>query len=74
MTTAEFWGRVQQLYEQVWQQPVSKLALTYGISHVALAKVCRRLKVPLPGRGYWAKPAHRLSQASATSGNARGPT
>ena len=58
MTAAEFWDRAQ-LYEQVWQQPMSKLARTYGISDVALAKVCRRLKVPLPGRGYWAKPLYR---------------
>ncbi len=58
MTSHEFWDRFQ-LYEQVWQEPVSKLARAYGISDVALAKVCRRLKVPLPGRGYWAKPEYR---------------
>jgi hypothetical protein len=27
----------------------------YGVSAVAIGKVCRKLKVPLPGRGYWAK-------------------
>jgi len=58
MAPAEFWDRTQ-LYEQVWKQPMSKLARTYGISDVALAKVCRRLKIPLPGRGYWAKPVYR---------------
>src|SRR5438874_1867885 len=44
--------RRQELYEQVWSQPVAKIAPSYGIS-VALAKICRKLKVPLPGRGYW---------------------
>ena len=29
--------------------------MRYGISDVALAKRCRKLQVPLPGRGYWAK-------------------
>lgn len=43
------------LYEQVWAEPVRDLAKRYGVSDVALAKACRRLSVPLPGRGYWAK-------------------
>jgi len=28
-----------------------------GISDVRLGKVCRKLKIPRPGRGYWAKRA-----------------
>jgi hypothetical protein len=43
------------LYEQVWAEPVRDVARRYGVSDVALAKACRRLSVPLPGRGYWAK-------------------
>lgn len=31
------------------------MAERYGISDVALAKTCRKLGVPLPPRGYWAK-------------------
>jgi hypothetical protein len=38
-------------------QPMQKLAKEYGISDVGLAKVCKKLYVPLPGRGYWAKKA-----------------
>jgi hypothetical protein len=48
------WNR-DELYKEVWEQPLVKLALKYGISAVALGKICRKLKVPLPGRGYWAK-------------------
>ena len=44
-----------QLYEQVWSQPMTLLARQYGISDVALAKICRKLGVPYPGRGYWRK-------------------
>lgn len=49
-----YWKR-EELYKEVWEQPLLKLAPKYGISAVALGKVCRRLKIPVPGRGYWAK-------------------
>jgi hypothetical protein len=35
-----------------------KVAEQYGVSSVALGKVCRKLSVPVPGRGHWAKLAH----------------
>jgi hypothetical protein len=43
------------LYDEVWKQPMWTLAKKYGISDVGLAKACRKLGVPLPGLGYWAK-------------------
>ena len=43
------------LYDQVWKTPISRLAKQYGISDVGLAKICRKLKVPTPPVGYWAK-------------------
>lgn len=43
------------LYEEVWAEPMRDVAKRYGVSDVALAKTCRRLGVPVPGRGYWAK-------------------
>lgn len=43
------------LFERVWSEPVSKLAEKWGISGPGLAKACRRLQVPVPPRGYWAK-------------------
>jgi len=48
------WNRVD-LYNEVWNQPLVKLSRKYGISDVRLGKVCRKLKIPHPGRGYWAK-------------------
>ncbi|MBC3833354.1 hypothetical protein H8K33_17720 [Undibacterium amnicola] len=45
----------QMLYEEVWNEPVSVVALRYGLSDVGLAKICRSLVIPLPSRGYWAK-------------------
>ncbi len=51
------WDR-QELYEKVWQFPLRKLAAEYSLSDVGLAKVCRKLKIPLPGLGHWTKIAH----------------
>jgi hypothetical protein len=48
----------EELYRKVWERPVLKVAEEYGVSAVALGKTCRKLSVPVPGRGYWAKVAH----------------
>jgi len=46
-----------ELYDQVWAKPVREVAKEHGISDVALAKICRKLEIPRPGRGYWARKA-----------------
>ncbi len=45
----------EELYEAVWSEPVMHLAQALGISDVGLAKICKKLNVPRPGLGYWAK-------------------
>ena len=49
-----YWDRID-LYNEVWKQPLVKLSRKYRVSDVRLGKVCRKLKIPHPGRGYWAK-------------------
>jgi hypothetical protein len=50
----------QDLYELAWSKPMVELAQDFGISDVALAKRLRKLGIPVPGRGYWARvPAAR---------------
>jgi hypothetical protein len=66
----------EQLYEEVWAEPITKVAVRYGVSDVAVAKWCRKLNVPRPGRGYWARKAagRRLRQwplPAGTSGQPR---
>ena len=46
-----------ELYALVWATPMRSVAKEFGISNVALAKRCRRMGIPVPGRGYWAKKA-----------------
>lgn len=43
------------LYEQVWAEPMTKVAERLGISDVGLAKACARADIPTPARGHWAK-------------------
>jgi len=47
----EIWDR-EELYKEIWEQQMSRLAPEYGISGVMLGKVCHKLKIPVPGRGY----------------------
>lgn len=43
------------LYAQVWQTPMARLGQEFGVSGNGLAKICQRMHVPYPPRGYWAK-------------------
>ncbi len=45
----------QALYDLIWATPIDRLAKEYGISGRGLQKICERLDVPAPPRGYWAK-------------------
>ena len=44
----------EKIYEEIWSEPIQHVAKRYGISDVGLAKVCIKLNIPRPGRGYWA--------------------
>ena len=48
----------EQLYEQVWSKPMTKVAAEYGVTSTALKKACDRHQIPTPERGYWAKREH----------------
>ena len=45
----------EQLYELVWTEPMQLLGPRHGMSDVGLKKACKRLRIPTPGRGYWAQ-------------------
>ena len=45
----------QELYDLVWENPLSKLAKKYNLSDNGLRKVCKKLDIPLPKNGYWQK-------------------
>ena len=45
----------EKLYQEVWSTPMLKLAKQYSYSDRGLAKLCERMNIPVPPRGYWAK-------------------
>ena len=45
-------------YERVWSEPVETIAEAWGLSGRGLAKVCKRVRIAVPPRGYWAKAQH----------------
>ena len=55
MENAEEFITREKLYEMVWATPMQKLGAEIGISDVALAKKCKKLGIPTPPRGYWAR-------------------
>src|SRR5574340_1695504 len=60
----------EELYRLVWAQPAQHVARVMGVSDVALGKTCRRMGIPVPGRGYWARKAagEQLSQPPLPQG------
>jgi len=45
----------ESLYSEVWAEPVTIVAQRYGMSDNGLRKHLRRVGIPLPPTGYWAK-------------------
>ena len=43
----------EKLYQEVWAEPMTSVASRYKVSGSFLARVCDRLGVPRPPRGYW---------------------
>ena len=43
------------LYEDIWNEPITKVAKKYGVSNVAIHKACKALNIPKPPAGYWRK-------------------
>lgn len=64
----------EELYEQVWAEPVTKVAKRYAISDVGLRKICLDLEVSLPPVGYWAKLAAGRPVKRPPLGTTKRPT
>lgn len=45
-----------KIYAKVWSKPACHAAKDFGISGSMLARICSKLHVPRPPRGYWARP------------------
>lgn len=45
----------EALYNEVWTDPVIAVAKRYNMSDNGLRKHCKKLRIPLPPLGYWAR-------------------
>jgi len=66
----------EALYEEVWTDAVTVVAPRYGLSDVGLVKICKKLGILVPPRGYWAnvkagRPTRKVPLPSLPAG-ARG--
>ncbi len=48
----------KELYDMVWNEPISRIAKRLGSSDVAIAKICSKMDIPRPPRGHWARAEH----------------
>jgi len=48
----------KEFYDLVWSKPITHLAKDFGLSDVAIHKICKKHNIPNPPLGYWAKKAH----------------
>ena len=48
----------EELYQQLWKSPISRLAVELGYSYVELVKICADLRIPRPTGGYWYRLQH----------------
>ena len=58
-TSKHHGGRVlsrEEIYKDVWTKATMHVAEGYGISGSMLARICTKLQIPRPPRGYWARP------------------
>jgi hypothetical protein len=43
----------QEMYEAVWQTPISKLAPAWGTTIASIIKACDKMNIPRPEAGHW---------------------
>ena len=55
----------EELYQQVWSEPIVRVASRVGLSGRGLGKICARHCIPVPPRGWWARKqhGHRVQQS-----------
>jgi hypothetical protein len=48
----------KEFYDLVWSKPITHIAKDFGLSDVAIHKICKKHDIPNPPLGWWAKKAH----------------
>jgi len=45
----------EQLFRQIWSEPIGTVAAQFGLTGNGLAKICDRLNIPRPPRSHWTR-------------------
>ncbi len=45
----------KNLYERIWEEPISKVCTKYYVTGNELKNICKELNIPIPDRKYWAE-------------------
>lgn len=45
----------KELFDKIWEKPITHVAKNYGVSDSAIIKVCKKMEIPRPLAGHWAK-------------------
>jgi len=48
----------KELHDLVWSEPLSQLARKYNLTDNGIRKRCKKMNIPLPKAGHWAKIRH----------------
>ena len=48
----------EELYKKIWSKPITHIAREYCISDSAIIKICKKMDIPRPRPGHWAKIKH----------------
>ena len=45
----------EKIFEEIWAEPITTVSKRYDVSDSFFVRICKRLKIPRPPKGYWAK-------------------
>ncbi len=51
----------EKIFEEIWAEPITTVSKRYDVSDSFFVRICKRLNVPRPPKGYWAKLATGIS-------------
>lgn len=67
------WPRPERLRKLVWSAPATDVAARYGVTSTAIKRMCKKLGIDTPPRGYWTKNEKRKLRMLVTPNGGPAP-
>ena len=61
----------EKIFEEIWAEPITTVSKRYDVSDSFFVRICKRLNVPRPPKGYWAKLAAGIPSPKPLLPNAK---